>query len=273
MDNSFLFWIQPVVQIVSIGMLVWISIQWVREPYWNRVTACPIQLREIIYLVAVLYLSIFCFGLLAIIFQKQGWLDSFQAKTLFPMIGQSVVYLIFLVSLWYFLRKNQVSWTDAFGFRRTLFHQTVATAIPTLLASLFPLQVIVFLTRTLFQYLGLPVEPQAPLEFFRKLDEPQLQILFIFLATIGAPIMEELLFRGLLYPYLKGKIGTGHALWISSFVFAVFHFHPLSIPPLFALSIVLVLLYEWKGNLASCIVMHSAFNALSLCFSLMEEKI
>jgi membrane protease YdiL (CAAX protease family) len=79
------------------------------------------------------------------------------------------------------------------------------------------------------------------------------------------------LFRGIIYPALKQRLGFFHALWITSFFFAIVHGHIPSIPALFCLAIIFTLVYEWTGNLLACIAVHAGFNALNLGFALYNE--
>src|SRR5206468_3740315 len=88
-------------------------------------------------------------------------------------------------------------------------------------------------------------------------------------ATLGiatvliVPPAEELLFRGILYPWIKR---TGHpqtALWVTSAAFAAIHMNAPTFVPLLVLALVLTWLYEKTGNLLAPIVAHSCFNGLN----------
>ena len=51
--------------------------------------------------------------------------------------------------------------------------------------------------------------------------------LLILLVVIGAPIVEELFFRGFLMGALERTMGPAWALWLSALFFGVVHFEPL----------------------------------------------
>src|SRR5204863_6383154 len=87
------------------------------------------------------------------------------------------------------------------------------------------------------------------------------------MAIILAPIAEEMLFRGILYPTLKQNGFRRSAFILSSFIFALVHLNLMLIVPLTFLALVLALLYEFTGNLSAPIAAHCLFNALN--FSLM----
>ena len=52
-------------------------------------------------------------------------------------------------------------------------------------------------------------------------------VLLILLVVIGAPIVEELFFRGFLMGALERTSGKAWALWISALLFGAGHFEPL----------------------------------------------
>jgi len=88
---------------------------------------------------------------------------------------------------------------------------------------------------------------------------------------IGAPFIEEYLFRGILQTYLRNKIGAIKAIITTAFCFAVFHFSPqqstTNIPliiTLFTLSLYLGFLYEKTRSLTAPIFLHVTFNSLSV---------
>jgi membrane protease YdiL (CAAX protease family) len=79
-----------------------------------------------------------------------------------------------------------------------------------------------------------------------------------------APVAEEVLFRGIIYPWIKSFGFPQLALWGTSLLFAVVHFNLVSLPALFLLALILTLLYERTGNLLAPIAAHSLFNTLNL---------
>ncbi|MGY8671912.1 MAG: CPBP family intramembrane glutamic endopeptidase [Verrucomicrobiia bacterium] len=89
------------------------------------------------------------------------------------------------------------------------------------------------------------------------------QFYFAMIAIVFAPLMEEVVFRGVLYPALKFRGHRIAALWGTALFFALMHGNALSFVPLTVLGLAFVALYEWKGNLLISIVAHSTFNAVN----------
>lgn len=92
---------------------------------------------------------------------------------------------------------------------------------------------------------------------------PHIQALAILIATVFAPIFEEVFFRGHLQTGIASATRTRWmAIVFTSLVFAAIH--PWwTIPPIFVLSVCLGYLYERTGNLWMPIALHVAFNAIS----------
>jgi membrane protease YdiL (CAAX protease family) len=94
---------------------------------------------------------------------------------------------------------------------------------------------------------------------------------FIF-GVVLAPIIEETMFRGVLYRHLR-ELSRGLRMAISilfsatvaSFVFAVIHPQGwLGVPLLMAVAYMLTLAREWRGTLIPGIVAHAITNAVSM---------
>ncbi|WP_194846910.1 CPBP family intramembrane glutamic endopeptidase [Candidatus Neptunochlamydia vexilliferae] len=102
-------------------------------------------------------------------------------------------------------------------------------------------------------------------------DSPSLLVIALVAMVVLAPVIEELVFRGFLYTYLRQKMGKVGALILSSAIFAIFHFAPQqgvsNVPLLFSLftfSFFLAFLYERQRSLLAPIALHMTFNSISV---------
>ena len=95
--------------------------------------------------------------------------------------------------------------------------------------------------------------------------------------VIGAPVGEELFFRGFLFGSLRGRLGFPRAAVISAAVFGLFHLQP----PLGAADVVLILvmffvglglatLYHRRGSLVAPMAAHAMFNIIGYTLIVME---
>ena len=89
-------------------------------------------------------------------------------------------------------------------------------------------------------------------------------IVVAFVTVVGAPIIEELFFRGLIQGAFTRRTGPVPAIFITALIFAVIHvtdegvFAPII---LFPLAVMLGYLKHRTGRLAAGMVAHATFNA------------
>ena len=77
---------------------------------------------------------------------------------------------------------------------------------------------------------------------------------------LAAPFVEEVTFRGLLYPALKRRIGAAAAAVLSAALFSLVHWHLPTAPAIFTLGLALAYVYERTGTLSAPIAFHAMFN-------------
>jgi membrane protease YdiL (CAAX protease family) len=94
-------------------------------------------------------------------------------------------------------------------------------------------------------------------------------VLMGFMAVVVAPAAEEVLFRGLLYPYLKQRTRPWVAVLWSSVLFGAIHMNLVTFLPLTLLAVLLVWLYEATGNLLAPVIAHAVFNLANLLLLLL----
>jgi membrane protease YdiL (CAAX protease family) len=96
----------------------------------------------------------------------------------------------------------------------------------------------------------------------------RLQVFLV--AAVVAPIVEETMFRGVLYRHLREATCKARALWsvlfsatVVSFLFAVVHPQGwVAVPALMALAYAFTLAREWRGSLIAPMVAHGINNGL-----------
>lgn len=83
----------------------------------------------------------------------------------------------------------------------------------------------------------------------------------VLVVCIGAPVAEELFFRGLLLRALERRWQVGVALVVSSVLFAASHFQGIQFPALLVFGAVAGYLAVRTGRLGPAIACHAGFNA------------
>lgn len=89
-------------------------------------------------------------------------------------------------------------------------------------------------------------------------------IVLILVVVVGAPLVEELVYRGLIQSSLSDRFGGNLAVLISSIWFAVVHLQLVELPGLFAFALVLGLCFQRTKRLGMSVVAHVAFNSTGL---------
>ena len=117
----------------------------------------------------------------------------------------------------------------------------------------------------LLQFLHFPVFRQDVVQFLSDPSQPiWIRAHLIVLAVLGAPLVEEIFFRGIALPAAARHLRPLPAACLVSLLFAVMHFHIPSIVPLFVIAMAFSLGYLCTGSLAVPIVMHALFNTVSI---------
>lgn len=143
---------------------------------------------------------------------------------------------------------------------------TYAAAIPLLVLGGLCFLLLSWVLTALFGELPAPSHPIQD-----AMDSSALGVILIYLmACVAAPIMEETMFRGVLFRYLRNSTSrwgwfasfAGSAL-LSSFIFAAIHPQGIAfIPILGALAVAFCIGREWRGSLIAPIVAHGLSNSV-----------
>jgi membrane protease YdiL (CAAX protease family) len=88
--------------------------------------------------------------------------------------------------------------------------------------------------------------------------------LLVILVVVGAPIIEELFFRGLVLRSFQARVNDGLALLVSATLFGLAHFQPLQLPGLILFGLVAGYLAQRTGRLGASIFAHAGFNAYTV---------
>ena len=89
-------------------------------------------------------------------------------------------------------------------------------------------------------------------------------IVLILIVVVGAPIVEEIVYRGCLQTNLITSAGRSVGIVLAAAIFAAIHLAPVEFPGLFAFALLLGIAREKTGTLGLPIVTHFAFNATGL---------
>jgi hypothetical protein len=89
-------------------------------------------------------------------------------------------------------------------------------------------------------------------------------VLLVFVVVVGAPVVEELVYRGLLQGAFTRRFHEWGSVVLVALWFAVIHFQPVELPGLFVVGLVLGSCALLTRRLGMGVLAHMAFNATGL---------
>jgi uncharacterized protein len=109
----------------------------------------------------------------------------------------------------------------------------------------------------------LPIPKSLPMDKF--FNDATSAYLMAFFGILVAPVLEELFFRGMLYPTLRRGLGLAVAVLLTAAAFAAIHGAQLGyawapILSIFIVGLVLTLIRERTGSVAASVLTHSGYN-------------
>ena len=219
------------------------------------------------------------FRALGIPFQNPEATPTLLQSAMTPLVGQLVTQLpIVLFVVW---RVCQVeSGLRELGLVSRRPGREVLAGFLALLAAM-PM---VLGSSAICMIIGKLFEQQTPtvghelLKVLLDSTDPLATALMVTSAVLVAPILEEIIFRGLVQSTLLSWLGPQsrwRVILIASVVFALIHGSVASwhvLPGLFILGLVLGWLYEKHGSLLPAIVLHMLFNLLNIGLGMMQTE-
>ncbi|MBE0447002.1 MAG: CPBP family intramembrane metalloprotease [Actinobacteria bacterium] len=182
-----------------------------------------------------------------------------------PRVGSIFVFVIGYVVLffliWYLaITKRGADW-PALGFRPF----DLLRGLGLVIIWFFLVRIIIFLYVLFIERIG--VKP--PDDITRRLPEIfGTDILGILLAVIVvavvAPFIEELFFRGFIYPVFRQRWGVTIAIIANGLLFALFHFNLLVFVPIAVIGFALAYLFEQTNSLGPPTMLHALNNFISV---------
>lgn len=89
-------------------------------------------------------------------------------------------------------------------------------------------------------------------------------LIILFVVAIGAPLVEELLFRGVLFEELRKEISLKGTIFLTALVFGIYHFNILQSSNAFFLGLVLAYVYYKTRSIKASIIIHATNNMIAM---------
>lgn len=221
----------------------------------NTVQTEPPHTHRVPWSVRDVWLGLAVFALLLAAIVPLALLARSRSLELDLGLAISLGELLLLVPVWLLgVHKYGVGW-DRLGLRGFQGEMLGLGCGLMLLSLAFNLVYALFLG--LF---GLRIQPDL-IPIFEQLSSPWFLLIG---GAIVAPFVEEIFFRGFVFGGLRPRYGWQRAALISSALFAMIHFVPTAVIPIFILGYIFAYLYHRSDSIWPAILMHAATNALAL---------
>jgi membrane protease YdiL (CAAX protease family) len=203
----------------------------------------------------------------------QGWQSAFLDNLV--LSGGAIAAIVVIIFL---ARASFARRLKGFGLNVKTIHKDFLAAFVNLL-TVWPLVMATIILTIFFGKLiygpDFQMQQHEELELITAYQQLPLRILIVVLAVVIAPLLEEMLFRGLFQttirsileirnPKFGGQNGAWLSILISSVLFVMVHANAGHWPALFVLAVCLGYAYEKSGSLFRPIFIHSFFNAVTI---------
>jgi membrane protease YdiL (CAAX protease family) len=218
------------------------------------------RLERVLELFMVLLVSYFIGVLLVSVLNWANWLNESEKQLTAVIVSMISFHGVALALTYLFLRTERMTWNEAFGILSPRLSRALLLAFLVACGAVPIAWSLGEVSAKLMHLLHLKPVVQDPVQILQTSASATMKVFIGCLAIVVAPLAEELVFRGLLYPTIRQCGFPRLALWGTSVLFAAIHFNLAVLLPLTFLAVVWTLLYETTGNVLAPILAHSLFN-------------
>jgi len=146
------------------------------------------------------------------------------------------------------------------------FFQTISWGRPSKSEWLYAIALAVLMTGAAIVFEKVLPSRETSLEKLLKLSQ-SVRVMVAALAVVTAPLVEELVYRGVLYAGVERDWGKGAGVVAATLLFAMVHVPQYwgsyaALTAILTLSLALTLLRALTGKLAPCVIAHLVYNAI-----------
>ncbi|HMP90672.1 MAG TPA: CPBP family intramembrane metalloprotease [Kiritimatiellia bacterium] len=163
------------------------------------------------------------------------------------------------------MKQKRVGWSQAFGIQLSGIPREIFAGIVIILGVMPLIIGYNFVARMVMDWIQYAPEIQDVTRIISAASGWGVKAYLVLLAVVVAPVVEELLFRGVLLPAISRLAGVKFAIVAVSILFAAVHgtYLPQSII-FFILSVAFCLAYIYRQSIVTSIAMHALFNSLTI---------
>jgi hypothetical protein len=163
---------------------------------------------------------------------------------------------------WFFSLRKYHAPLAAWGFRRYEERSAWAVASALIVGGLIVTNALGSLSDYLYKQVVGPVPQENVVTIFPHTSSGL--VLFVVLAVLIAPVLEETFFRAFVFQGLSRSWGPVAGGIVSALVFAAWHQQLSVLVPIFGLGLVLAAAFYWTKSIYSNMTLHAVFNAAGI---------
>ena len=151
--------------------------------------------------------------------------------------------------------------------RRPPLWPALKKAIPTLAAGFAGYYAVSWLQAIILQAMDIPpdsIPRQQAVKLLTDSPSGAATVTLVVFAVAFAPVVEETIFRGMLYLPVRSQLGPVGAAVLVSLVFAGVHNYAWGFPQLFVVGLILAAVFEATNTLLAPMLVHGLYNAASV---------
>ncbi|MBI4387818.1 MAG: CPBP family intramembrane metalloprotease [Candidatus Omnitrophica bacterium] len=224
-------------------------------------------IREVVKVMILFSFFAICLDLF--LFMLEPWLPENFKSNFLILFHTTVTDVLAIGFIGYFIQKVRGNPFHAFGLHHKLnWFREMGVGLAAYLAVLPSFLIIMILLAVFSNLIHYEPPPHPLIGIFveEETRAPWLVFYSLFLACVLGPIVEEIFFRGFLYPALRKKLGVSLGICATALFFAWIHENLFALLPIFLLGSVLAYLYEKRRNLIPCITLHVVHNSVFIFY-------
>jgi membrane protease YdiL (CAAX protease family) len=221
---------------------------------------------EVVFFFLVAQSFCFLLGGTAMALLHKGGVTGFKGDNDFGniLVGtasfQGATWILMII----FFRLHGMRLSEGLGLRNKHLLSSLALAFVVTAVVFFVAGGLQSISERLLEKIGWVPKDEEAVALVKGATSHASAIYLGFFAVVLAPVAEEFIFRGMLYPFIK-QLGFPKIAWIGvSLLFALVHVAPADFVPLFVLALALTWLYDKTDTLLAPIFAHALFNATGL---------
>ncbi|MFH0731422.1 MAG: CPBP family intramembrane glutamic endopeptidase [Candidatus Omnitrophota bacterium] len=177
------------------------------------------------------------------------------------ILDTTLMDMLMLIVVIYFVSVKYKQKITALGISLKAVAKNIGVAVYGYLAFLPVLAATFLCVVFIAKLLNYMPQPQPIYELiFKERRFSVLMVVSVMAAFIG-PVIEEIFFRGFLYPALKKTLSAAASIIITALIFSALHTNIIGFFPILGLGIFLAYLREKTGSLIPSIIVHITHNA------------